>query len=81
MAIYLKLLSKIDPPLLHRGVSKACALKFDVPLQRVQLIWFNGHNGGIEAIKNTYSHNYGRKKVQIDSEAIKTTYPMRTDFV
>ncbi|GJN17695.1 hypothetical protein PR202_gb04785 [Eleusine coracana subsp. coracana] len=78
VAIYLELLSKTDPPLLHRGVSKACALKFDVPLQSVQLIWFNGQNGGIKAVKNKYSQNCGRKKVQINSEAIKPFYCMST---
>ncbi|KAG8047834.1 hypothetical protein GUJ93_ZPchr0008g13650 [Zizania palustris] len=38
VAIYLELLSKTAPPVLHRGVSKATVLKFGVPLRVVQSV-------------------------------------------
>jgi len=57
IAIYLDLSSKIDPPILHRGVSKSVSEKFDVPLRVVQSIWKNGQDGGIQGIVNKYSKN------------------------
>jgi len=39
MSIYCELLSRTDPPVLRRGVSKAVATKFQVPLRLVQSIW------------------------------------------
>ncbi|GJM99799.1 hypothetical protein PR202_ga16934 [Eleusine coracana subsp. coracana] len=55
IAIYLELLAKIDPPIMHHGVTKACALKFRVPLGIVQTIWYNGqHHGGVDGVKNKY---------------------------
>jgi len=71
IAIYLDLLSKTDPPILRRGVSKSVSEKFDVPLRVVQSIWKNGQDGGIQGIVNKYSKNCGRKRVEIDLEAIK----------
>ncbi|KAG8096403.1 hypothetical protein GUJ93_ZPchr0013g33762 [Zizania palustris] len=38
VAIYLELLSKTTLPTLHRGVSKAIALKFGVPLRVVHVV-------------------------------------------
>lgn len=71
IAIYLDLLSKTVPPILGRGVSKSVSEKFGVPLRVVQSIWKNGQDGGTEGIINKYSKNRGRKRVQIDIEAIK----------
>ncbi|KAG2598839.1 hypothetical protein PVAP13_5KG401707 [Panicum virgatum] len=75
IAIYQELLAKTHPPVLHRGVSKAVALKFGVPLRLVQSVWRNGQDyGGIEgvrSVRNKYVKNCGRKKVEIDMEAIK----------
>ncbi|CAL4949559.1 unnamed protein product [Urochloa decumbens] len=71
IAIYLDLLSKTDPPVLRRGVTKSVSEKFGVPLRVVQTIWKNGQDGGIQRIVNKYSKNCGRKRVQIDLEAIK----------
>lgn len=65
IAIYLDLLSKTVPPILGRGVSKSVSEKFGVPLRVVRSI------GGTEGIINKYSKNRGRKRVQIDIEAIK----------
>jgi len=65
------LLAKIDPPILRRGVSKSVSEKFGVPLRIVQSIWKNGQDGGIQGIVNKYSKNCGRKRVEIDLEAIK----------
>ncbi|KAG2598699.1 hypothetical protein PVAP13_5KG401807 [Panicum virgatum] len=71
IAIYQELLAKTHPPVLHRGVSKAVALKFGVPLRLVQSVWRNGQDyGGIEGVRNKYVKNCGRKKVEIDMEAI-----------
>ncbi|CAM0144787.1 unnamed protein product [Urochloa decumbens] len=71
IAIYLDLLAKTDPPVLRRGVTKSVSEKFGVPLRVVQAIWKNGQDGGIERIVNKYSKNCGRKRVQVDLEAIK----------
>lgn len=61
IAIYLELLSKIDPPKLRRGVSKKVAQKFNVPLRVVQLIWSNGQDyGGLDGVINKMSKNCGR---------------------
>ncbi|PUZ56066.1 hypothetical protein GQ55_5G265600 [Panicum hallii var. hallii] len=77
IAIYLELLAKTDPPVLHHGVSKAVALKFGVPLRLVQSVWRNGQDyGGIEGVRNKLVKNCGRKKVEIDMEAIKDV-PLR----
>nr|TKW33207.1 hypothetical protein SEVIR_2G217600v2 [Setaria viridis] len=69
--IYLDLLSKTDLPILCRGVLKSVSEKFDVPLRVVQSIWKNGQDGGIQGIVNKYSKNRGRKRVEINLEAIK----------
>ncbi|XP_021306339.1 uncharacterized protein LOC110431559, partial [Sorghum bicolor] len=69
--IYLELLARTDPPILRRGVTKAVSEKFGVPLRVVQQIWQNGQSGGIKKIVNQYSSNCGRKRVQVDLEAIK----------
>jgi len=38
----------------------------------VQCVWRNGQDyGGIEGVRNKYVKNCGRKKVEIDMEAIK----------
>ena len=72
IAIYQELLAKTDPPVLRHGVSKLIALKFGVPLRLVQSVWRNGQDyGGIEGVRNKYVKNCGRKKVEIDMEAIK----------
>ncbi|KAL6838641.1 hypothetical protein ACP4OV_031355 [Aristida adscensionis] len=72
VAIYLELLAKTDPPVLRRGVSKQVAHKFDVPLRLVQQVWRNGQDyGGIEGVKNKLVNNCGRKRIEIDMEAIK----------
>ena len=72
IAIYQELLAKTDPPVLRHGVSKLIALKFGVPLRLVQCVWRNGQDyGGIEGVRNKYVKNCGRKKVEIDMEAIK----------
>nr|TKW26528.1 hypothetical protein SEVIR_3G196100v2 [Setaria viridis] len=71
IAIYIDLLSKTNPPILFHGVSKSVAEKFGVPLRVVQAIWKNGQDGGIQGIVNKYSKNCGRKRVEIDLEAMK----------
>ncbi|CAL4975571.1 unnamed protein product [Urochloa decumbens] len=77
IAIYLELLAKTHPPVLHHGVSKAVALKFDVPVKVVQRVWRNGQDyGTIEGVKNKLVKNCGRKKIEIDVEAIKAV-PLR----
>nr|TKW15831.1 hypothetical protein SEVIR_5G213700v2 [Setaria viridis] len=59
------------------GVSKAVALKFDVPLRAVLRVWRNGQDySGIEGVKNKLVKNCGRKEIKIDMEAIKTV-PLR----
>ncbi|TVU45940.1 hypothetical protein EJB05_05450, partial [Eragrostis curvula] len=45
LAIYAKLLSRTDPPVLHQGVSRAVAQKFGVPVRTVQNIWHKGQAG------------------------------------
>ncbi|KAF8715545.1 hypothetical protein HU200_027203 [Digitaria exilis] len=76
IAIYLELLARTDPPVLHRGVTRQVALKFGVPERVVRRIWQNGQNaGGVSGVKNRLS-NCGRKRVEIDPEAIKTI-PLR----
>jgi len=42
IAIYLELLAKTDPPVLHHGVSRQVAEKFGVPRLVVQRIWHKG---------------------------------------
>jgi transposase-like protein len=76
IAIYLELLAKTDPPVLHRGVSKQVAEKFGVPVRVVRRIWRNGQDsGGIVGVKNKLA-NCGHKRVQIDPEAMKLV-PLR----
>ena len=58
ISIYLELLAKTDPPVLHRGVSKAVARKFGVPVQLVQSVWRNGQDyGGIKGVINKLVNN------------------------
>ena len=58
IAIYLELLAKTDPPVLRRGVSKAVARKFCVPLRLVQSVWRNGQDyGGIKGVINKLVNN------------------------
>jgi hypothetical protein len=76
IAIYLELLAKTDPPVLHHGVSKEVAEKFGVPIRVVRRIWRNGQDaGGIAGVKNKLV-NCGRKRIEIDPEAIKVV-PLR----
>jgi hypothetical protein len=76
IAIYIRLIAKTDPPTLRRGVSKQVASQFGVPLRVVQTIWRNGQDHGIEGIKNKFAKNCGRKRIEIDLEAIKLV-PLR----
>ena len=70
IAIYLEYLAKTDPPVLHHGVSKQVAEKFSVPIRVVRRIWRNGQDaGGIAGVKNKLV-NCGRKRIEIDPEAI-----------
>jgi transposase-like protein len=71
ISIYMELLSKTDPPVLHHGVSREVALKFGVP-QRLVQVWRNGQDHGIHGVKNKLTRNCGRKRVEIDMEAIKS---------
>jgi len=58
IAIYLELLAKTDPHVLRRGVSKAGARKFCVPLRLVQSVWRNGQDyGGIKGVINKLVNN------------------------
>lgn len=76
IAIYLELLAKTDPPVLRHGVTRQVAEKFGVPERVVRRIWRNGQDaGGIAGVKNKLS-NCGRKRVEIDPEAMKTV-PLR----
>jgi hypothetical protein len=48
VVVYLELLAKTDPHVLHHGVSKEVAEKFGVPCLVVQRIWRSGQDyGGI----------------------------------
>ncbi|KAG2589882.1 hypothetical protein PVAP13_5NG298242 [Panicum virgatum] len=77
IAIYLELLAKTDPPVLRRGVSKAGARKFCVPLRLVQSVWRNGQDfDGINGVISKLVNNCGRKRIEIDPEAIKNV-PLR----
>ena len=77
IAIYLELLVKTDPPVLHHGVSKKVAEKFGVPVKVVQRIWRYGQDyGGLEGVRNRLVRNCGRKRVEINIEVIKTV-PLR----
>ena len=72
IAIYLELLAKTDPPVLHHGVSRQVAEKFGVPRLVVQRIWRSGQDyGGITGVKNKLVINCGRKRIELDMEAIK----------
>jgi hypothetical protein len=72
IAIYLELLAKTDPPVLHHGVSRQVAEKFGVPRCVVQRIWRSGQDyGGIAGVKNKLVRNCGRKRIEIDMESIK----------
>ena len=72
IAIYLELLAKTDPPVLHHGVSRQVAEKFGVPRLVVQRIWRSGQDyGGITDVKNKLVRNCGRKRIELDMEAIK----------
>ena len=72
IAIYLELLAKTDPPVLRRGVSSQVAQKFGVPLRVVQSVWRKGQDyGSIDGVKNKMHKNCGRKRIEIDFEAIK----------
>lgn len=71
------MLAKTDPPVLHHGVSKQVAEKFGVPRCVVQRIWRSGQDyGGMAGVKNKLVKNCGRKRVEIDMEAIKAV-PLR----
>jgi len=72
MAIYCDLLAKTKPPILQRGVSKEVAQKYNVTRRVVQRIWREGQlAGGIHGVKNKLVRNCGRKRIEIDMEAIK----------
>ncbi|KAG0512817.1 hypothetical protein BDA96_10G047100 [Sorghum bicolor] len=72
ISIYLELLAKTDPPVLRRGVSHQVAQKFGVPLRVVQSVWRKGQDyGSIDGVKNKMHKNCGRKRIEIDFEAIK----------
>jgi len=72
MAIYCDLLAKTKPPILQRGVSKEVAQKYSVTRRVVQRIWREGQlAGGIHGVKNKLVRNCGRKRIEIDMEAIK----------
>jgi transposase-like protein len=72
IAIYRELLAKTDPPVLRRGVSSQVAQKFGVPLRVVQSVWRKGQDyGSIDGVKNKMHKNCGRKRIEIDFEAIK----------
>ena len=72
ISIYLDLLAKTDPPVLHHGVSREVALKYGVPQRLVQQVWRNGQDHGIQGIKNKHARNCDRKRIEIDMEAIKS---------
>ena len=82
IAIYLELLAKTDPPVLHHGVSRQVAEKFGVPRLVVQRIWRSGQDyGGITGVKNKLVRNCGRKRIELDMEAIKAVpLSQRTTF-
>ena len=82
IAIYLELLAKTDPPVLHHGVSRQVAEKFGVPRLVVQRIWRSGQDyGGITDVKNKLVRNCGRKRIELDMEAIKAVpLSQRTTF-
>ena len=53
-------------------MTKAVACKFGVDPRVVQRIWHQGQDaGGIEGVKNKLAKNCGRKRIEIDTEAIK----------
>ena len=63
--------------MLHRGVSKAVARKFGVPLGLVQCVWRNGQDyGGINGVISKLVNNCCRKRIEIDPEAIENV-PLR----
>lgn len=77
ISIYLELLAKTNPPVLRRGVSKEVAQKFGVPPRVVQRIWRQGQDaGGLCGVVNKLTKNCGRKRIEIDMEAIKSV-PLR----
>ncbi|EAY84414.1 hypothetical protein OsI_05788 [Oryza sativa Indica Group] len=77
IAIYLQLLAKTDPLVLQRGVTKAVALNFDLPVRAVQQVWRSGQDyGGIEGVINKLLTSCGCKRVQIDMESIRDV-PLR----
>lgn len=77
IAIYLQLLAKTDPLVLQRGVTKAVALNFDLPVRAVQQVWRSRQDyGGIEGVINKLLTSCGCKRVQIDMESIRDV-PLR----
>ncbi|WVZ60061.1 hypothetical protein U9M48_010128, partial [Paspalum notatum var. saurae] len=73
IAIYLELLAKTHPPVLHRGVSREVAHKFELcsvygGKDRMLVEYLD--------VINKLVKNCGRKRIEIDTEAIKAI-PLR----
>jgi hypothetical protein len=56
---------------IRRGVSKAVAAEMEMPVRTVQRIWLVGRRGGgIDAVVGKRAKNCGRKRIELDPDAI-----------
>ncbi|XP_071678282.1 uncharacterized protein [Lolium perenne] len=70
-AIYSMLLKRSGGSTVRRGVSKAVAAEMEMPVRTVQRIWLVGRRGGgIDAVVGKRAKNCGRKRIELDPDAI-----------
>ncbi|KAM0862953.1 hypothetical protein ACQ4PT_044913 [Festuca glaucescens] len=71
-AIYSMLLKRNGGSTVKRGVSKAVAAEMEMPVRTVQRIWLVGRRGGgIDAVVSKRAKNCGRKRIELDPDAIQ----------
>uniref|UniRef100_A0ACD5YIL5 Uncharacterized protein n=1 Tax=Avena sativa TaxID=4498 RepID=A0ACD5YIL5_AVESA len=71
-AIYSMLLKKNGGDTMKHGVSKAVSAEMWVPVRVVQRIWLKGRRGGgIDAVVSKKGKNCGRKRIELDPDALR----------
>lgn len=70
--IYSMLLKSNGGSSMKRGVSKAVAAEMRVPVRVVRRIWLIGRlGGGIDAVVCKKAKNCGRKRIELDPDALR----------
>lgn len=70
--IYSMLLQRNGGDIMKRGVSRAVSDEMRVPVRVVQRIWMIGRRGGgIHAVASKKPKNCGRRRVELDPDALR----------